>query len=182
MPAGYLPLTVPKLGFTRNRLAGRDELLMWDGTMREGAELELIIALVEFDGDGTYAQGAWGGLRGLLARSRPDSVRVVAEVLADRLMRGDSVAPGVIRSALSNAGGAAADDVIGAVRVRISVRDGAVRADWTPLDHARDRGHPRLSKGRPLKPRAFQLEGGDASYDMHFRVTARPVEPTTFRD
>jgi hypothetical protein len=152
-----------------------DESPLWEGDLPDGASMELAIAVLEYDGD-----GAGGVLAGLDTASadvvgRLEAVQRVGLALAEGMARGDSTVrrPGVVRDALASAVGAGVDDVIGAMAVEIRGVGGKPQATWRPLDDARDKGHSRFMRGRPLEPRWFQLGGDGARYEVHLRVSAR---------
>jgi hypothetical protein len=152
-----------------------DESPLWEADLPEGASMEVGIAVLEYDGDGAGGSFVVNDAVAADVVGRLEAVQRVGLALAERVARGDSLArrPGVVREALASALGPRVDDVIGAMAVEVRAVGGRPQATWRPLDDAKDKGHSRFLRGRPLKPRWFQLGGDGARYEAHLRVSAR---------
>lgn len=58
--------------------------------------------------------------------------------------------------------------------VSVGNEDGRQMAAWRALKGAKDRAHNAFARGRPLKPRMFELRGSGGHYEAAVRVIASP--------
>ena len=144
-----------------------DEVPLWDGIVAGIDTLRLVVAMLEHDA-GAADSAAVDPVATRLALAEQ-----VGLALAHRVVRDGAaaLAAGDVRRALAIVAGD--DDVVGAMQVDVRATAGKPQAAWRALDDARDKGHSRFMRGRPLKPRWFQLGGDGARYEVHLRVSAQ---------
>jgi hypothetical protein len=151
---------------------------LWRGTLGPGERTELTVVALEHDGaraddaePGKVPDTVIASMRRAHAAARTAAVRLAAETTAADSLVG-TVAP--IASALDALLASGTNQLVGAFAVRVGNEDGRLVAEWRTLSDAKDRGHNAFSRGRPLKPRMFQLRGSGSRYEAAVRVSAMP--------